>query len=208
MLINKWLIQNLEIMTKTWIVIGTVLLFFVLEKEISFLDLKGREKATIMVVLYDEPTLKSNAEKHSFTSSKLLVNYEYCNFYSVVVKLLSGVRVNKYLYKKSEEIAQLGLKISTTRDFKKKNCNGSNSSQEIIRSINPSYPDVKIEGLEYLKNKYNRAVAPPREKKEYNPFNTGVIIEGLGRPKYPVAPPRTRPKSTVLDKERGDFDGS
>lgn len=163
-------------MTRNWLILFGFLTTWYLSSSIPTIHL-GRSSESdrgISVVLYDEPDIGSTSSPYLFSTRELPVDYEYCNFYQVVVSSFLGQPNYKYLYKNAHEIKELDLKVKRLDGFEKRNCNQSAQT--------PS------------NNNTNRTYR--------NPLETGVPMKGLELFDKPVPPPSVQRKLEQLEQER------
>lgn len=156
-------------MSRIWLIFSGIGIFWLLNVYVPNFRFQIKEEEKIPILLYDAPKLSSSSNTYFIHSTMLSTNYEFCDFYRVIIRQQNGITIEKHLYKKANEISEYNLEIVHTNSFQKKDCNlRPKKKRKQLKKFDPNTPF-------YL---------PPQEP-NYYPFDKSRIYK---------APPQHEPK--------------
>ncbi|MEL7426357.1 MAG: hypothetical protein AAFN81_25405 [Bacteroidota bacterium] len=147
-------------MSRNWLFLGGLLMTWTILTNLPQLQKNRTPVDGVQVRFFAEPDLRSSSMLYEVDSYDLWTNYEYCNFYQVVLKGTDGEEAELYLYKKSEQLKELPITLRRTEGFAQKDCGNTYravSKHNYPRTLNPLDPEVTLQGIDMF-----RPVAPPR----------------------------------------------
>lgn len=166
-------------MTRNWLVLFAFLSTWCVSSNMPFSLLgtspKSAAAAVVSVALYDEPDISSPSSQHEFHGEELSIDYEYCNFYRVVVSNSFGQPNHKFLYKNDLQISELGLSFRQLPEFQQKNCDPVVNSKPRSGVHDIFDTGVPIEGLQYINpNNPPPAVRRQMEQQRFRQWNEAL----------------------------------
>lgn len=152
-------------MTRTWLALATGMLFLIFSKHLPYLQKYRTPMEGVKIRFFSEPDLSSNPIFYKVTSDELLIDYEFCNFYQVILRKPDGEEFKVNLHKQSEDILEYNLILRHTEDFKKRDCENKQANSSQPKNTNKSIlPDgLRLQGIENI-GKYSpsgKRIAPP-----------------------------------------------
>lgn len=163
-------------MTRNWLVLFAFLSTWCISSNMLDFSLAGTSPSSaatlVSVVLHDEPDVSSPSSHYEFYGEELSIDYEYCNFYRVVVSQSFGQPNHKFLYKNTPQISELGLSFRQLPGFQQKNCDRVVNSKPRSGVYDVFDTGVPIEGLPT-----NTVQPPPHLRQQWEQERYRKIIE-------------------------------
>lgn len=165
-------------MTRNWLVLFAFLSTWCVSSNIPF-SLVGTSprsavEATVSVTLYDEPDISSPYSHYEFYGEELSIDYEYCNFYRVVISNSFRQPNHKFIYKHDSQISELGLSFRQLPGFQQKNCDRVVNSKPRSDVYDVFDTGVPIEGLPT-----NAIQPPPHLRQQWEQERYRKIMDAL-----------------------------